>query len=770
MPALILFNRRTIFAGDDLQPTSILTCIAHMAQLVLLSIPILVHLYYEGRFILKVNLHDSDEGEDGILQFILDFFFGYGDIFNIDETKNENDDDIHKSHDLKLCNQRAHYFPLFLCLYLICTNVHIVSSLILEGLIYRISSIGTPTQPELRNEKLSILVQRKWVWSSIIGNVIVLSLAVTSLCFTNLYFSCRQELLKNENIEYGKDEAYYDFLSLWFGRLAWKIAIILLMTSQAVQLVVSSVSLNLLLQKEKVKYNREFGLGFYSGYVRPNSHDEEDDGDDNNHNYSNAPYHSHSPQHQHLHHHELVEEMWDQRCRAFCHCAARSTCYLFGGRELVDGIVGDYGPVSRALADYFEDGGVLDIVVSDIAVGFMMLQRRQRQRVLAARRSINDDLKCGKPISDENLNGEQIRNSKNKRLILSSSHGLRERNVSSGSLSSVSEMNEMSSTSTLDCDTHSFGLEHQRISSILQHDLENPNFNLSELNNIDGATATDTIPQYQNTTATTMTNRDALLMSILQPMPYASMLLLPNGQFSNSNSATDYVNTPTAAWTLKKITTGSESGEGNYEVVQRKVFNRNDAIDTNAIAEGARFARHSLSIYTWVLYVYMKPLAGPPNLIYNRMSEFCKQCIMKNTTKTHTLDNNILMDVPISDEERNSFFCNIAHGNTMGDNCFHVHRNSLLAHSGLDESDLIYANFNNKYNQMPYCIVIDHKWQSVVLAIRGTLSLEDCLVDVLVEPDPLDELGREYNFDAKDQYCHSGVLSCVKYILNDLKR
>jgi len=66
--------------------------------------------------------------------------------------------------------------------------------------------------------------------------------------------------------------------------------------------------------------------------------------------------------------------------------------------------------------------------------------------------------------------------------------------------------------------------------------------------------------------------------------------------------------------------------------------------------------------------------------------------------------------------------------------------------------------------------VIDHKWQSVVLAIRGTLSLEDCLVDVLVHPDPLDELGMEYDFDGEGQFCHSGVLSCVKYILNDLKR
>lgn len=71
---------------------------------------------------------------------------------------------------------------------------------------------------------------------------------------------------------------------------------------------------------------------------------------------------------------------------------------------------------------------------------------------------------------------------------------------------------------------------------------------------------------------------------------------------------------------------------------------------------------------------------------------------------------------------------------------------------------------------MPYCIVVDHKWQSVVISIRGTLSLEDCVVDVLVDPKPLEALGRKYGFDAEGQYCHSGILACVEYIMKDLER
>ena len=55
-----------------------------------------------------------------------------------------------------------------------------------------------------------------------------------------------------------------------------------------------------------------------------------------------------------------------------------------------------------------------------------------------------------------------------------------------------------------------------------------------------------------------------------------------------------------------------------------------------------------------------------------------------------------------------------------------------------------------------------------MLSIRGTLSLEDCVVDVLVEPESLDELGIQYGFDGSDQYCHSGVLACVKQIGKEL--
>lgn len=379
---------------------------------------------------------------------------------------------------------------------------------------------------------------------------------------------------------------------------------------------------------------------------------------------------------------------------------------------------------SIALADYFEDGGVLDLVPSDLAIGFLMLQRVQRQRVLEARCAIEDELRKGKGISS---------------LLRSSS------------------------SSSLGPDTHNFSLNQsdRKISSALDDNVilingkrksEEPQRHVIER---------DSAPLYHQKQSS-LQLVDNMLVSVLQPMPSSRNMHYPD---DSVNSTLAYAHTnpstgDTSALMLRMISdTALRDSDHWYEATTRKVFHRDDEIDRNIIAEGARFARHSLAIYTWLLYFYMHPVTGIPRLMTDRIREFFSR--EKTSSNVQGYD---------SSEERKVIFTNFDDGNTIGDNWLHVHKNALLAHSGLDESDLIYANFENKYNQMPYCIVVDHKWQSIVVSIRGTLSLEDCVVDVLLDPEPLDELGQEYGFDSGGQYCHSGVLACAKYIMKDLNR
>ena len=52
----------------------------------------------------------------------------------------------------------------------------------------------------------------------------------------------------------------------------------------------------------------------------------------------------------------------------------------------------------------------------------------------------------------------------------------------------------------------------------------------------------------------------------------------------------------------------------------------------------------------------------------------------------------------------------------------------------------------------PYMIIVDRKWKTLVVAIRGTLSLEDMITDVSISPQSLEELGKKFGFNGVGEY------------------
>jgi len=678
MPSLHLFGRRSVFAGDDLQPAAILNVFMRTLQLFVLLVPIAYHASHEAHII------NHFQGDEEASASFFRYIFG-GDLY-------------------KECDETSHYFPLLLYLYLIATLGQLSLSVITEYVIYRISSVGAPIEDDLRSPILQKIVEKKWIWTSIVGNMIVLTFGLTPLLnYKDVYYECHDIIIgdRDEN-----DEISKDYLEILLGKRVWWIFWIVLLTSQGIELVFSLAALGRFLQKEKaiqfIGQNNNYGT-----------------------NWTEEDYSIHGPRY-HQHHHELAEEMWDTRCRNFCKCAASSTCYLFGGRDLVDGVAGDYGQVSRALADYFEDGGVLDLVPSDIAAGFIMLQRIQRQRVLDVRRNIAEDMKkeydfnrSESSRSSVSHNMHSFGDSRSDRMISSAIDHFEEGTIGTAGVSNI------------------------LMPSKLPHD--NDTDHLNEM--LAGGSLSIHPPPIV----------DDMLTSVLQPLPYSRMLLFPH---ADSNTA-QLASSPhrTSALMLRRAPDEERDSEHWYEAQERKVLDKDDEADRHLIAEGARYARHSLSIYTWLLYFYMQPVGSMPYLLYCRLSECCRP---KRRPR-------FFNDLDTSGDNRSSC-CSEDHGDTIGDNCLHLHRNALMAHSGLEDTDLIYANFINKYNQMPYCIVVDHKWHSVVISIRGTLSLEDCLVDVLVDPEGLEGLGQQYGFDGQGQYCHSGVLACVQALMKDLER
>mmetsp|Transcript_865 Transcript_865/g.1339 ORF Transcript_865/g.1339 Transcript_865/m.1339 type:complete len:122 (+) Transcript_865:288-653(+) len=112
-------------------------------------------------------------------------------------------------------------------------------------------------------------------------------------------------------------------------------------------------------------------------------------------------------------------------------------------------------------------------------------------------------------------------------------------------------------------------------------------------------------------------------------------------------------------------------------------------------------------------------------------------------------------------------------GNTIiGKDLTGLNEAAFIKVVGFDKSkaELYYAHLDNTVDQVVYCILANHVWKSIVFCIRGSLSLDDYIVNLQVGPEELGELGAEDDFIRDGKYCNGGYLASAKWICQDLKR
>eukprot|EP00879_Flechtneria_rotunda_P015830 GHRR01016553.1.p1 GENE.GHRR01016553.1~~GHRR01016553.1.p1 ORF type:complete len:1195 (+),score=470.03 GHRR01016553.1:1101-4685(+) len=67
-------------------------------------------------------------------------------------------------------------------------------------------------------------------------------------------------------------------------------------------------------------------------------------------------------------------------------------------------------------------------------------------------------------------------------------------------------------------------------------------------------------------------------------------------------------------------------------------------------------------------------------------------------------------------------------------------REAIVQTAKIPEAALLYVNYHNLVEGLlPYSVAVDEGRRCVVVAVRGSLSVEDCVTDVLYDPAPLDE-------------------------------
>lgn len=184
-----------------------------------------------------------------------------------------------------------------------------------------------------------------------------------------------------------------------------------------------------------------------------------------------------------------------------------------------------------------------------------------------------------------------------------------------------------------------------------------------------------------------------------------------------------------------------DGAELRYTAALRNVLSSKNDADVSALNEGAHFCQLALGIYGWMMQLIERPVTG------------C--CVLGCSWCKHP-----------------RFHCctNSTDGHIVGDTILGCQEIALLNH-GLEPNEIRYASFAQGLVKTPYCITVDEEWKSVVVTVRGTLSLDDAVADLSIRPVLLDLWAERNGFqeEGSGEFCHKGMLDIAVWIVEDLK-
>jgi len=411
---------------------------------------------------------------------------------------------------------------------------------------------------------------------------------------------------------------------------------------------------------------------------------------------------------------EDVQRSWQLKCKRCCECSSLMTCYMCGGQKLT---AGSYADVAIALTDFFSDDG-LDIVPSDIAAAMICLVNIQKQKQIDCKNELVRE--GGIFAKDRRLATRlwrQFNHSNNTRSPISRRSGSM-RDVSNSLKNSLS----MTAESLKNSGDIEEGLDTYQDDE--SHPIENESLGQNRISRNEEEKE-EIIAEKE--TQSTSTSSKSTSTSSIQPtdteLEQLRQMIL------------------TRRDTMQKINFRLIHKDSRmlFEPTVSRVLSPSEPFDCLVLGEGSRYCAVALASYSWMMYMWTNKCTGACRLTAN--SIFHPRC-----------------------------FCCHSNDNIVGDNICGWKEATVLKSLDFEESDILYANFRNDVSVNPYLILRDEKWKTIVLTIRGTLSFEDMISDVTISPKSLEEIGKQFGFDGRGEYCHSGMLAGAKWIYDDLKR
>ena len=178
----------------------------------------------------------------------------------------------------------------------------------------------------------------------------------------------------------------------------------------------------------------------------------------------------------------------------------------------------------------------------------------------------------------------------------------------------------------------------------------------------------------------------------------------------------------------------------NYEVCEREILHESIKSDQTLMSKAPLYAEYARCAYVAYLNCVLTEFEGEVHTDSEEDDFFRRAIVTKEECTGLRRDLDTLFD--------NTTF--------------------QLTTIGLGHANLCYSNFVNGIAPTPYSILMDHEEQSVVIAIRGTLSIEDIVVDTQFVPETLEEVGKVCGFSGEGHFCHKGtcfmLLSLIKVV------
>ncbi|KAK6481755.1 sn1-specific diacylglycerol lipase beta-like [Huso huso] len=145
------------------------------------------------------------------------------------------------------------------------------------------------------------------------------------------------------------------------------------------------------------------------------------------------------------------------------------------------------------------------------------------------------------------------------------------------------------------------------------------------------------------------------------------------------------------------------------------------------LENAAHYMQFAVAAYGWPMFVFSNPLTG--------VCKLSRDCCRSRSPEY-----------------------DIVGGDHLGCNF-----TSMLYTTGLQYRDFIYISFHNKIYEIPFFVALDHKKEAVLVAVRGTLSLQDALTDLSADCENLLIEGV-----CGPCYAHKGIMQAANYIYGKL--